>query len=124
MILEKEWHNTYTDIEREIERLRQFMTDLPFSSDFGPEMYNARQRIAMLETRIREQADETLQNLEGILIMVAEARRDLKKDRSRLLCMIQDLRILRNNRCHANHVYYVEIQKAREDAKTEKGGEV
>ena len=119
MILEKEWRNAYTDIEREIERLRQFMTDLPFSSDFGPEMYNARQRIAMLETRIKEQANITFQNFEGILLMVAEARRDLKQDRSRLLCMIQDLRILRNNRCHANHVHYVEIQKAREEAEAQ-----
>ena len=121
MNLEKKWRRSFTVIEREIERLRQYMEDIPYNKDFDTEMNKARERINFLESCIMEQEEisrDFLENyLDKIKLDIYKNKIDLNRESYRLQRTLLELKMLRDKRCDI-----AEVRKARE-AEEEKGGD-
>ena len=115
-MLNKSWKPSIEDIKNEIERLKVFITDLPFNSDFSYQIQRVKIRHSELTQRLYSLREAQKSERAMLREMINGMAEEFRQDELATLKALADLKMLRCDRGRQNHLHLIELKKAREEA--------
>lgn len=115
-MLNKSWKPSIEDIKNEIERLKVFLINLPFNSEFTYQIGQVKIRHSELTQRLYSLREANKAERARLLEMVYAMAEEFRQEEIEVQKMLADLKALRCTRGHQNHLHILELKKAREEA--------
>lgn len=115
-MLNKSWKPSIEDIKNEIERLKVFLTDLPFNSDFSYNVQRVKIRHNELTQRLYSLREAQKAERAMLREMINAMAEEFRQEEIATLKALADLKMIRCERGRQNHLRMLEIRKAREEA--------
>ena len=115
-MLNKSWKPSIEDIKNEIERLKVFLINLPFNSEFTYQIGQVKIRHSELTQRLYSLREANKAERARLLEMVYAMAEEFRQEEIEVQKMLADLKSLRCTRGHQNHLHILELKKAREEA--------